>query len=48
MFYSSSEENGSYYNAFVLESATVLFATDIIARGLNFLAVNWVLQFNCP
>lgn len=26
----------------------VLFATDIAARGLDFPAVNWVLQVDCP
>ncbi|KAI7796435.1 probable ATP-dependent RNA helicase DDX10 [Triplophysa rosa] len=36
------------YNDFVRKTAAVLFATDIAARGLDFPAVNWVLQFDCP
>ncbi|XP_057346675.1 probable ATP-dependent RNA helicase DDX10 isoform X4 [Manis pentadactyla] len=36
------------YNEFVCKRAAVLFATDIAARGLDFPAVNWVLQFDCP
>lgn len=36
------------YNEFVHKRAAVLFATDIAARGLDFPAVNWVLQFDCP
>uniref|UniRef100_A0A8C5MIK8 ATP-dependent RNA helicase n=1 Tax=Leptobrachium leishanense TaxID=445787 RepID=A0A8C5MIK8_9ANUR len=36
------------YTDFVRKKAAVLFATDIAARGLDFPAVNWVLQFDCP
>uniref|UniRef100_A0A8P0NU60 ATP-dependent RNA helicase n=2 Tax=Canis lupus familiaris TaxID=9615 RepID=A0A8P0NU60_CANLF len=36
------------YNEFVRKRSAVLFATDIAARGLDFPAVNWVLQFDCP
>uniref|UniRef100_F6ZEQ2 ATP-dependent RNA helicase n=1 Tax=Monodelphis domestica TaxID=13616 RepID=F6ZEQ2_MONDO len=36
------------YNEFVRKKSAVLFATDIAARGLDFPAVNWVLQFDCP
>ncbi|XP_002708524.3 probable ATP-dependent RNA helicase DDX10 [Oryctolagus cuniculus] len=36
------------YNEFVRKKAAVLFATDIAARGLDFPAVNWVLQYDCP
>ncbi|KAM9319833.1 putative ATP-dependent RNA helicase DDX10 [Gastrophryne carolinensis] len=36
------------YNDFVKKKDAVLFATDIAARGLDFPAVNWVLQFDCP
>ncbi|MEJ1275168.1 DEAD (Asp-Glu-Ala-Asp) box polypeptide 10 [Cricetulus griseus] len=36
------------YNEFLRKRAAVLFATDIAARGLDFPAVNWVLQFDCP
>ncbi|NWX38923.1 DDX10 helicase, partial [Steatornis caripensis] len=36
------------YTGFVRKKAAVLFATDIAARGLDFPAVNWVIQFDCP
>ncbi|XP_068123013.1 probable ATP-dependent RNA helicase DDX10 [Hyperolius riggenbachi] len=36
------------YNDFVRKTAAVLFATDIAARGLDFPAVSWVLQMDCP
>ncbi|XP_054483154.1 probable ATP-dependent RNA helicase DDX10 [Anoplopoma fimbria] len=36
------------YNDFLRKQSAVLFATDIAARGLDFPAVNWVLQFDCP
>ncbi|XP_054934779.1 probable ATP-dependent RNA helicase DDX10 isoform X2 [Physeter macrocephalus] len=36
------------YNEFVRKRDAVLFATDLAARGLDFPAVNWVLQFDCP
>ncbi|KFP07439.1 putative ATP-dependent RNA helicase DDX10, partial [Calypte anna] len=36
------------YTCFVRKKAAVLFATDIAARGLDFPAVNWVVQFDCP
>ncbi|XP_072294459.1 probable ATP-dependent RNA helicase DDX10 [Eucyclogobius newberryi] len=36
------------YNDFVRKQNAVLFATDIAARGLDFPAVNWVLQMDCP
>ncbi|XP_010215074.1 PREDICTED: probable ATP-dependent RNA helicase DDX10 [Tinamus guttatus] len=36
------------YNCFLRKKAAVLFATDIAARGLDFPAVNWVIQFDCP
>ncbi|XP_040282193.1 probable ATP-dependent RNA helicase DDX10 [Bufo bufo] len=36
------------YTDFVRKKAAVLFATDIAARGLDFPAVNWVLQLDCP
>ncbi|XP_059512464.1 probable ATP-dependent RNA helicase DDX10 [Myotis daubentonii] len=36
------------YNEFVRKRAAVLFATDAAAKGLDFPAVNWVLQFDCP
>ena len=27
---------------------TVLFCTDIASRGIDFPAVDWVVQFDCP
>ncbi|KAM3619939.1 uncharacterized protein V6R79_016044 [Siganus canaliculatus] len=36
------------YNDFLRKQNAILFATDIAARGLDFPAVNWVLQFDCP
>ncbi|KAJ7996963.1 hypothetical protein DPEC_G00223980 [Dallia pectoralis] len=33
------------YNEFIKKKHAVLFATDIAARGLDFPAVNWVLQY---
>nr|XP_034970311.1 probable ATP-dependent RNA helicase DDX10 isoform X1 [Zootoca vivipara] len=36
------------YTDFVRKKSAVLFATDLAARGLDFPAVNWVIQFDCP
>lgn len=36
------------YTKFCESQHSILFATDIAARGLDFPAVNWVLQFDCP
>lgn len=36
------------YEEFCSKSAAVMFATDIAARGLDFPAVDWVLQLDCP
>ncbi|KAG6909727.1 hypothetical protein DXG01_015715 [Tephrocybe rancida] len=36
------------YNKFTSSSHAVLFATDIAARGLDFPAVDWVLQMDAP
>ncbi|XP_046610234.1 probable ATP-dependent RNA helicase DDX10 [Neodiprion virginianus] len=36
------------YEAFCKKQHAVLFATDIAARGLDFPAVNWVVQMDCP
>lgn len=36
------------YNMFLRKQRAVLFATDIAARGLDFPAVHWVLQVDCP
>ncbi|XP_061680655.1 probable ATP-dependent RNA helicase DDX10 [Syngnathoides biaculeatus] len=36
------------YDDFLRKRSAVLFATDVAARGLDFPAVNWVLQYDCP
>ena len=36
------------YSDFCQKNAAVLFATDIAARGLDFPAVHWVVQLDCP
>ncbi|XP_006610839.1 probable ATP-dependent RNA helicase DDX10 [Apis dorsata] len=36
------------YETFCRKQFAVLFATDIAARGLDFPAVNWVIQMDCP
>ncbi|XP_054753722.2 probable ATP-dependent RNA helicase DDX10 [Lytechinus pictus] len=36
------------YNEFCVRDSAVLLATDIAARGLDFPAVNWVVQLDCP
>jgi len=36
------------YEDFLRKSHVVLFATDVASRGLDFPAVNWVLQLDCP
>ncbi|XP_058040994.1 probable ATP-dependent RNA helicase DDX10 isoform X2 [Ahaetulla prasina] len=36
------------YQDFLRKKSAVLFATDLAARGLDFPAVNWVIQFDCP
>lgn len=36
------------FKDFCRKSASVLFATDIAARGLDFPSVDWVIQFDCP
>nr|XP_033331358.1 probable ATP-dependent RNA helicase DDX10 [Megalopta genalis] len=36
------------YETFCKKQFAVLFATDIAARGLDFPAVNWVIQMDCP
>ncbi|KAL6259541.1 hypothetical protein P5V15_009458 [Pogonomyrmex californicus] len=38
----------SIYESFCKKQHAVLFATDIAARGLDFPAVNWVIQMDCP
>nr|XP_018914788.1 PREDICTED: probable ATP-dependent RNA helicase DDX10 [Bemisia tabaci] len=36
------------YDEFHRKERVILFATDIAARGLDFPAVNWVVQMDCP
>ncbi|XP_046565409.1 probable ATP-dependent RNA helicase DDX10 isoform X2 [Haliotis rubra] len=36
------------YNSFCRKHNALLLATDVAARGLDFPAVNWVLQLDCP
>ncbi|XP_074650958.1 putative ATP-dependent RNA helicase DDX10 [Tubulanus polymorphus] len=36
------------YDQFCRKQHAVLFATDIAARGLDFPAVSWVFQYDCP
>ncbi|MEW5308593.1 MAG: hypothetical protein WDW38_000538 [Sanguina aurantia] len=36
------------YSEFCNDKATVLLATDVAARGLDFPTVDWVLQVDCP
>lgn len=35
-------------NRFSRASTSCLFATDVVARGLDFPAVDWVVQLDCP
>lgn len=36
------------YEDFCRKKASILFCTDIAARGLDIPAVNWVIQLDCP
>eukprot|EP01135_Chromosphaera_perkinsii_P000419 Nk52_evm66s78 gene=Nk52_evmTU66s78 len=36
------------YDDFSRKEFALMFCTDIAARGLDFPAVNWVIQFDCP
>lgn len=38
----------SIYQRFLSAKHSILFATDIAARGLDFPSVDWVLQVDCP
>uniref|UniRef100_A0A1B0D4Z2 ATP-dependent RNA helicase n=1 Tax=Phlebotomus papatasi TaxID=29031 RepID=A0A1B0D4Z2_PHLPP len=44
----SQDRRVSVYNDFMEKSTVVLLATDIASRGLDFPAVNWVVQLDCP
>ena len=37
----------TYYD-FVQKDHAVLFCTDVAARGIDFPAIDWVVQFDCP
>ena len=36
------------FYSFLQKKNTVLFATDIAARGIDFPSVDWVIQLDCP
>lgn len=36
------------YYEFVERKQAVLFCTDIASRGIDFPAVDWVVQYDCP
>lgn len=36
------------YQKFISAKFSILFATDIVARGLDFPAIDWVVQVDCP
>lgn len=36
------------YQRFISAKHSILFATDIAARGLDFPSVDWVVQVDCP
>lgn len=38
----------SVYEEFCRKEHAILFATDIAARGLDFPAIDWVVQMDCP
>jgi ATP-dependent RNA helicase DDX10/DBP4 len=42
------EKRLALYTDFTKRPSCVLFATDIAARGLDFPAVDWVVQMDCP
>ncbi|GAB0094071.1 RNA helicase [Sergentomyia squamirostris] len=44
----SQDRRVAVYNDFMTKTSVVLFATDIASRGLDFPAVNWVIQLDCP
>ena len=36
------------YNDFCRKKSAILFCTDVAARGLDFPAIDWVVQLDCP
>ncbi|KAG0341653.1 ATP-dependent RNA helicase dbp4, partial [Podila humilis] len=42
------QKRAETYAKFAAQKAAFLFCTDIAARGLDFAAVNWVIQMDCP
>lgn len=49
-FHGKMEQNKrtAIYFQFVEKKSAVLFSTDISARGIDFPAVDWVVQVDCP
>ena len=45
--YKQAKRVDIYYD-FLNKPAAVMFATDIASRGLDFPAVDWVVQYDCP
>lgn len=44
----NQERRLSIYHDFCARKAAVLLATDVAARGLDFPAVDWIVQVDCP
>ena len=44
----NQERRLSIYHEFCSRKAAVLLATDVAARGLDFPAVDWIVQVDCP
>jgi len=44
----SHDARTAIYQNFKASNCAVLFCTDIVARGLDFPLVDWVLQLDCP
>ncbi|KAF9977497.1 ATP-dependent RNA helicase dbp4 [Actinomortierella ambigua] len=42
------QKRAETYAKFAAQKAAYLFCTDIAARGLDFAAVSWVIQLDCP
>ena len=42
------QKRAAIYKDYLAKKTAVLFATDVVARGLDFPSVDWVLQLDCP